>query len=63
MAALTAELGPAQARAWFTDVKLEQEEGLWVLLAPTSFKAEWIAPSSTRASPGRRKAPDCRHPP
>ena len=42
MAAVTAELGPAQARAWFTDVRLEQEEGFWVLLAPTSFKAEWI---------------------
>jgi hypothetical protein len=42
MAAITERLGPVQARAWFADVRLEQIDGTWTLLVPTSFKADWI---------------------
>ena len=42
MAAITQLLGPVEARAWFTDVRLAQVDGAWTLLVPTSFKADWI---------------------
>jgi hypothetical protein len=42
MAAITQLLGPVEARAWFTDVRLAQVDGAWRLLVPTSFKADWI---------------------
>jgi hypothetical protein len=49
MAAITQILGAAEARAWFTDVRLEQIDGSWTLIAPTSFKADWIRCKLDRA--------------
>ncbi|MBV8914897.1 MAG: hypothetical protein JOZ05_17895, partial [Acetobacteraceae bacterium] len=42
MAALAERLGKAEARSWLAGVTLVQASDEWQLLAPTTFKADWI---------------------
>jgi len=49
MAAIAANLGPVEARAWFSDARLEYAEGAWRLVTPTQFKATWIRGKLTQA--------------
>ena len=42
LAGVTAVLGPVEGRAWFRDATLVCEGGIWRLIVPTAFKADWI---------------------
>ena len=43
MAALSAALGPSEAKVWLKDANLESVDGGWVLFAGSRFVADWIA--------------------
>jgi hypothetical protein len=40
--AIAAELGAAEARAWFAETRLEWEAGTWILTVASAFRASWI---------------------
>ncbi len=42
MAALAEQLGAAEARAWFSDARLEEQDNGWVLVTASAFKASWM---------------------
>ena len=52
MAAIAATLGPADARAWFHDARLEAEGEDWILTTSTRFKASWIRGTLAHALAG-----------
>jgi hypothetical protein len=63
MAAITALLGPLEARIWFADAHLEQIDGVWTLLVPTTFKADWIRTRLDQAVAGAAEAAGLPGPP
>lgn len=42
MAALHARLDASTVRLWLADTRFEVQDGVWHLIAPTAFKADWI---------------------
>ena len=52
MAAIATTLGPADARAWFHDARLEAEGEDWILTTSTRFKASWIRGTLAHALAG-----------
>jgi hypothetical protein len=42
MVALRARLDASLARLWLVDTRFEERDGVWHLVAPTAFKADWL---------------------
>jgi len=63
MAALAAELGAAETRAWLKDLSLANEDGEWVLLANTRFIASWVAAQFDQALRRAAAAAELQQPP
>ncbi|HYZ62278.1 MAG TPA: replication protein RepA [Acetobacteraceae bacterium] len=63
LAALADRLGKAEAQSWLAGVRLVQDGDEWQLVAPTSFKADWIrahflqALEHARAAAGLERVP------